>query len=599
LSDSNESRLKYLHGLNQLSRVLQQNLEIETVLQAVVEELVTLFGCDLALLGHPGDPDADVFTMPFQAVRAPYATLTRDPVPLIPSARAALRDALASTEPLVYGPEDPFVQECAISGVQHPQSLVLVMVRPRVGAPWCFEMHQCSHRRVWLEHELNLFRDIGVRVGDVLSNLLLHREQKRTAEALAATNARLESSLHQLVDAQKALRESEDRLRHAQKMEALGRLAGGIAHDFNNLLTVIGGFGSLASEIAARQAHEPLQAHLHEILKASDRAQTLTAQLLAFSRRQSLNPTVADLNAILKDMHQLLSRLLGDDVEVVMNLEPRLNQARIDRGQMEQVILNLAVNARDAMPLGGRCEVSTRSVDHEGQPFVSLSVRDNGVGMTHEVMSRVFEPFFTTKEVGKGTGLGLASVFGIVTQSGGTIAVDSAPGEGATFTIRLPAETARAAAAAGVRPEPIGQEGGCERLLLVEDDASVRRLLAQVLERSGYQVIFAADGQAALELDRNVTDGLDLLITDLLMPRLGGVELARRMQLRRPGLRVLFVTAHAGDQRSLATPVGDLLEKPFAPDTLLDKVREILGRPSAAASIPSAGSLNRLARGYA
>jgi two-component system cell cycle sensor histidine kinase/response regulator CckA len=361
-----------------------------------------------------------------------------------------------------------------------------------------------------------------------------------------------------------ARKELEEQLRQSQKMEAVGRLAGGIAHDFNNLLTAIKGYGEflLADLPENAGTHRDAQ----EIVAAADRAATLTRQLLAFSRRQTLAPQALYLNTVVKELEGLLRRLIGEQVELVVELGEEVLPVRADRGQLEQVVMNLAVNARDAMPDGGRLTIATQS--RHGS--VELAVRDSGVGMAAEVRSHLFEPFFTTKEPGKGTGLGLATVYGIVEQSGGTIEVESAPGRGSTFTIVLPAiaETLRAP-----EPAPVPPLASAGRVLLVEDEDLVRALVREVLERGGYDVLEAADAGEAIELAHSADD-IDLLVTDLVLPGMSGSVLAERMARERPALRVLYTSGYV----DVSQDAADVLEKPFTPEDLLRKVGELLGR---------------------
>ncbi len=368
----------------------------------------------------------------------------------------------------------------------------------------------------------------------------------------------------------------EDQLRQSQRMEAIGLLAGGVAHDFNNLLTVITGYSGLALE-SIGPGHK-LRAMIEEIQRAGDRASLLTQQLLAFSRRQSLRPEVLDLNAVIAGMYNLLRRLIGEDIEIVTRMNPDLGRIQADRGQIEQVILNLAVNARDAMPQGGKLILTTTGVDLEEKvgPQVLLCIEDTGSGMDEATRSRIFEPFFTTKEKGKGTGLGLATVHGIIQQSGGHIGVSSEPGRGTRFEIYLPCtsegvEEHKDFAAAG--------EEGSETILLTEDEPALRALVRRTLARYGYQVLEASHGEDALEVTRRHPGPIDLLLTDVVMPLMSGRELASRLVALRPATPVLFMSGYdeeAVADRGLADSSFQLLHKPFTPDGLARKVRETL-----------------------
>jgi two-component system, cell cycle sensor histidine kinase and response regulator CckA len=390
-----------------------------------------------------------------------------------------------------------------------------------------------------------------------------------------------------------AERQLEDQRRQSQKLEAIGRLAGGVAHDFNNLLTVILGYselalGQLESEVSAEQIPEVRQ-HVDAIREAGQRAAALTKQLLAFSRQQVLEPKVLDLNEIVSRMEAMLRRLIGEDIILTSVLAPQLSPVRVDPSQLEQVILNLAVNARDAMPAGGRLVLETGMVEvretrktlhGEVQPghYVRLSVCDSGSGMSPEVQARIFEPFFTTKAPGQGTGLGLATVYGVVTQSDGWISVSSTVGSGTRLDVHLPATGAPAHSAAE-RSDSGRQLAGRETILLVEDEDAVRVLTRAALERWGYRVLEAEDGEAAGRLANDHPGQLDLLITDVVMPGINGRQLAEKLVTERPALKVLFVSGYTEDavvRHGIADRSTNFLQKPFNLSILGAKVREIL-----------------------
>ena len=357
----------------------------------------------------------------------------------------------------------------------------------------------------------------------------------------------------------------------AQKLESIGRLAGGVAHDFNNLLTAITGYSSLLLERAKDDAE--LAHDLGEIHRASERAAQLTRQLLAFGRRQVLQPRAVDLNQVLAETGSLLQRLLGEHVELELRPAPGLGTVRVDAGQIEQVIVNLAVNARDAMPDGGRLTISTRELEVDGVDVVELEVRDTGIGMDAETRAQIFEPFFTTRATG--SGLGLASVHGIVLQSDGEVSVESEPGLGSSFRVRLPRVSEPAVAQAPKTPSTRRQ--GSETILLVEDENVVRALAQRVLERCGYTVLACADGAEALRVAEG-EEHIDLLLTDVVMPGLRGHEVAERVTASRPGVKVLYMSGYA-DEALLGRAAIDqraLIEKPFAVDALAERVREAL-----------------------
>ena len=380
----------------------------------------------------------------------------------------------------------------------------------------------------------------------------------------------------------------EAQLVQAQKMEAIGRLAGGVAHDFNNLLTVIIGNASLL--LMGLDEKDPLREDLEEISDAGDRAASLTRQLLAFSRKQPLRLAVLNLNEVITDMNKMLKRMIGEDVEVLTSFESDLISVKADPGQMEQVIMNLAVNARDAMPCGGKLTIETKNVyldeaywqeyDLEAKPgpYVMLAVSDTGVGMDKETESHIFEPFFTTKKKGVGTGLGLSTVYGIVKQMGGYIWVYSEPGQGATFKIYLPGvETA--AEPAKRKPNHLKRFEGSETILLVEDDKSVLNLARKVLKQQGYSVIEAQNGEDAFKVAEAHAGPIHLMTTDVVMPGMSGMELAQRMGPLYPGLKVLFMSGYTDDaiaHHGVLDPGIAFLQKPFTPEGLAQKVREVL-----------------------
>ena len=367
----------------------------------------------------------------------------------------------------------------------------------------------------------------------------------------------------------------EEQLLQSQKMEAVGRLAGGIAHDFNNLLTAIIGYSDL---LARRVKGTPrLEHNVGEILEAAERAAGLTRQLLAFSRKQVLQPRVLSLNAAVTDIENMLRRVIGEDIQLLTALAGGLGQVRADPTQLEQVILNLAVNARDAMPRGGKLVLETANVDVDDARYVMLAVSDNGVGMDAETQSRVFEPFFTTKEPGKGTGLGLAMVYGIVAQSGGSIRVDSEPGRGTTFKVLLP----RVDEPPTVDPPPAERPAGrgCETVLVAEDEDGVRSLICEVLRGLGYRVLEAPRPELALDLMAAEGAPVRLLLTDVVMPGMDGRQLAERLTARQPGLRVLYISGYTGEaiaRHGVLEHGTQLLQKPFTPEALARKVREVL-----------------------
>ena len=430
----------------------------------------------------------------------------------------------------------------------------------------------------------------------LIAGVLQRRTERMAEESLRrekAYYASVMASLNQRKQTEEALRQSEDHLRQSQKMEAVGRLAGGVAHDFNNLMTVVMG----RTELLLNRLDEadPLRRNAEEIKRTAERAVSLTQQLLAFSRKQVLTPKVLNLNSVVANMDRMLRRLIGEDIDLVTVLGPALDRIKADPSQLEQVIMNLAINARDAMPSGGKLTIETANA-YLDQPYarnhpsvlpgnyVMLAVSDNGTGMDTETQARIFEPFFTTKEQGKGTGLGLATVYGIVKQSGGYIWVYSEPGWGTTFKIYLPrvSDTVEVSEPA---PVPV-RAYGSETILLVEDEAGVRELTREILQMNGYTVLEAAHGPEALEVCHQYPGTIDLMVTDVVMPQMSGAELSQQATALRPAMKVVFISGYA-DRAIVRHGILEAdtlyLQKPFTPDALARKVREALdGRETVA-----------------
>ena len=394
-----------------------------------------------------------------------------------------------------------------------------------------------------------------------MTRTLRHWHQEASNQA-----ARVQENYDNFRNAQNALREREEQLRQAQKMEAIGRLAGGVAHDFNNLLTAILGYADFLAEDVPAESRPDVE----NIQKAGRTAIALTRQLLAFSRQQVIQPELVDVNTVVSNTDKLLRRLLREDIVVRLRLEPDLPSIKADPGQIEQIVLNLAVNARDAMPDGGTLTIATSSEPSRAV----LTVGDTGCGMTDDVKARMFEPFFTTKPFGKGTGLGLATVYGIVQQTHGTIDVDTVPGRGTTFRISLPAvEAAGAKAADGL--DDAADHGGSETILVVEDNDSVRALTTEALSRGGYRVVEAANGEDALRVAHQHAGTIALVLTDIVMPVMGGRALASRLRALYPGLKIIFTSGYM-DEKSAVEPGVPFIHKPFSPPSLLRCVRGVL-----------------------
>ncbi|MFO0579357.1 MAG: ATP-binding protein [Polyangia bacterium] len=409
--------------------------------------------------------------------------------------------------------------------------------------------------------------------------------------ALALSNARLLTAVqHELAEhkrTREVLEQTEDKLRQAQKMEAVGRLAGGVAHDFNNILSVVLGYSEQL--LVHLRPGEPMREEVEEIQRAGSRAAELTRQLLAFSRRQVLTPRICSLNTIVQGMEKMLRRLLGEDVELSIFLDKGLYLCRVDPGQIEQILINLAVNSRDAMPQGGQLSIETSNASLDEAyvarhpeatvgPHVMLSVTDTGTGMDHETQARCFEPFFTTKPKGVGTGLGLATVYGIVKQSGGCIWLYSEPGKGTCMKVYLPRANERQPDAEPVSSRP-ARLTGTETVLLVEDEAQVRALVRSILRRAGYHVIEAANAGEALLLCEQHGARIHLLLTDVVMPRMSGRQLADRLCALRPEMKVLYMSGYTENaiiHHGVLDSGLHFLPKPITPEPLLRKVREVL-----------------------
>jgi CheY-like chemotaxis protein len=368
-------------------------------------------------------------------------------------------------------------------------------------------------------------------------------------------------------------------------MEAIGRLAGGVAHDFNNLLTVITGYSELL--LTSGGVNDFTRSALEEIKKAAERGGSLTRQLLIFSRKQKLLPKSVNLNELVANMEKMLVRLIGENISLVSVPQPDLGLVRADVGQFEQVLMNLVVNARDAMPEGGKLTIETSNVnlntsqvDLTPGPHVLLAVTDTGVGMDPETQTHIFEPFYTTKEAGKGTGLGLATVYGIVKQCGGAISVYSEPGRGTTFRIYLP-RVDQPIEEVAPPPETVHSLHGSETVLVVEDDAEVRRLICEILRTRGYQVLVSTKGDEALQLARSHAGPIELVIADVILPEVGGPDVVRQVQQLRPGIRALFISGYADEavlRHGMVEPGMMFLSKPFMPEELARKVRDVLAR---------------------
>jgi signal transduction histidine kinase len=557
LFEDTHARLAQMRRLAELSQLVTSSLDQRRVLDFVADAALDLLRGDLARLWLvEGDDDR----LRLAASRARGELPAEGGVEILPAGaglagwvvqqrRSRSAPDLLS-DPLVFQ-KDWFVKAGIVSQLVVPlvagdEAIGALVVSTRV-------------RRVFDQEDIELMEIFAAKAAIALSNARLYREAQEAYDQLAR---------------------AQDLLMQAQKMDAVGRLAGGIAHDFNNLLTVIIGRLDAALDVLPRD--DARRADIELAAGAAERASGLTRQLLAFSRRQALAPAVTDLNVIVRDVAQLLRRLIGENIELGTTLASAPTPVRADRGQIEQVIVNLVVNARDAMPAGGRLTIGTASVDIATPPptgvdappgaYVRLTVTDSGHGMDPETRRRVFDPFFTTKDIGRGTGLGLATVYGIVKQHEGYVAVDSAPGAGATFRIYLPRVEGDVVTAT---PASVPRAEGWETILLVEDEAEVRAVARQALENAGYRVIEASVPTDALRIAAEWPQPIHLLVTDAMMPEMTGRAVADAVRQVRPGVKTLFISGYTEE---VADAPGDFLGKPFTGRALAGKVREVLDR---------------------
>ncbi len=446
----------------------------------------------------------------------------------------------------------------------------------------------------------SLSRVLGVKSGQTLADflalcsreLLLERAGRESlwiSLTWTETDGFIEGLIEDVTErrrSERSLRSHDEKLIQAQKMESIGRLAGGIAHDFNNMLTAIGGYTDLI--LSSLPASDPLQQPAQEIRSAAARATALTRQLLAFSRKQMLQPRVLDLNLVVSNIEKVMHRLIGEHIDLSTRLAAKLGRIKADPGQLEQVLLNLAVNARDAMAKGGRLEIETSNRDFaENDPtrpevlepgaYVQLTVRDNGTGMDKITADLCFEPFFTTKPPGMGTGLGLSTVYGIIQQSGGHVEVDSGLGRGSEFRVFMPRVEDPIDTDSGKVFEGSGK--GTETILLVEDEELVRKMIRMILKTNGYDVLVASDPEEALRLAAEHGGTIHLMLTDVVMPKMNGEELARQLCPQRPDMKVLYMSGYTDHalvrDGAIAADIA-FLQKPFKPHTLAKKVREVL-----------------------
>jgi PAS domain S-box-containing protein len=573
LQEANERAIREYERLVEriatLGQILGQARELESIFRALREFTVASVPCDGMVISlHQPDESARKATYCWvDGAERDMADLNSIPVKSGLTGRAMKSGTIVIDNEYQknISPSYIVVGKCEEGSI--PQSALSAPMIARGRIVGCIEIQSYEHQAYKTEHSTAMKMAANLAATAVENVELLEREQ-----------------------------ENAEQLRQSQKMDAVGQLAGGVAHDFNNLLTVITGYSELG--IRGMAADAPMRRNLEEIKKAGERAASLTRQLLAFSRKQMFQEQMVDLNSVVADMDKMLQRLIGEDIDMVSLLEPDLCQIKADPGQIEQVLLNLAVNARDAMPRGGKLTIETSQalldqdyfkshLKADTGRYVVLAVSDTGTGMDAETKKHIFEPFFTTKGVGKGTGLGLATVYGIVRQSGGNIWVYSEPGKGSTFKIYLPIAEESALAEIDAQPKEIPQGRGT--ILLVEDEDSVRNLACEILAMKGYRVLTAANGADALKVSADYLEPIDLMLTDVVMPHLGGRELAEQMALIRSETIVLYMSGYTDDavvRHGVLDDEMPFLQKPFTPDTLARKVGELLekGRGSASRS---------------
>jgi PAS domain S-box-containing protein len=569
LYEESERRRRAAESLADVERLLSQSLDPEEVGQRIVESVRELFGTVSASLLRLETVGGEVAVLAESGeVNSAFGKQMRLTGKTGIVGRAVRkRQPIAIANFLAKGGGAPPTNE---AGMQEGTSYRSVLAIPLIHQHQVIGVLAIIDRpgRIFSQEEIRLAQAFADQAATALENAHLYQELQRAYDKLSHT---------------------QDQLIQAQKMEAVGRLAGGIAHDFNNLLTVIMGRADLV--LSRLRGRDRLRRNLELILSATDSAAALTRQLLAFSRRQVLLPEVIDLNAVVVDVSTMLRWLIGEDIEVIIRLSPGLGHIKADPGQLEQVIMNLAVNARDAMPQGGQLTIETTNVVldeayaqmHLGVQigrYVRLTVQDTGRGMDAETQAHIFEPFFTTKDPGKGTGLGLSTVYGIITQSRGHISVTSAPGQGTTLTIDLPHIDDSLASIPPDLPQTSPPQG-TETVLLVEDEGTVRSVAREVLQMVGYTVLEAATGEEALQRVDQHSSTIHLLLTDVVMPGMSGRELAERLIVEYPALEVLYLSGYTDEaiaHHGLLRAGIELLHKPFTPDALARRVREVLDK---------------------
>ena len=549
--------LRFLDAMELVARALRQSSDLEEMLRAVLDQILEIFACDRAWLLHPCDPEAAEWGVPMERAREgwPGAFRLGMRVPTDEDAAAVFAEALGTDRALAYDESSgrSMPEEVAVAfGVQ---TQMAIAIRPSNGPAWLLGIHHCATAPVYTAAEQRMFEGIADRMADALDSMLLLRD----------------------------LQERERQIAQLQRAEAVGALAGGVAHDFNNKLLVILCYAELLRE--ELPGGHP---YIDQVVGAADGAADLTRQLLAFSRRAVLQPRPVDLGAIARSSAGLLRKAVGVGVQLRVSEAPERAVGLADPGQLEQVVVNLVINARDAMPDGGTISIETGAVDLDAADpdrppelttgrYATLDVVDDGAGMDEATRERIFEPFFTTKERGKGTGLGLSMAYGVARQSGGTLTVSSAPSEGSRFRVWLPATDQPSAEVSGGFA-PVSSRGGTERLLLVDAEAGVGEVTARVLRGRGYDVTFASSSAEALAL-LQAGERFDLLLTEVLLSGLDGVELGQQALALQPSIQLTFSTGYSGvaiERLRTSGAARRLLQKPYTPDRLLAHVRGVL-----------------------
>jgi PAS domain S-box-containing protein len=573
-----EAHYQELKVLHDISQIILSSQDLKTVLGEILDKTLSLGSFDLGvirLLDPSGEFLEPVANRGYRDLKNvdKHPKHTKDP-----TTGRIIAQVITYKKPRVEEnvPECNGLRTFKAEGIQ---SAIVVPIRVKERGLGTIQLGSRSPRK-FQENEIRLLEAIGNQIGITVQKARLYEDTIQAYEQLKTTHERM-------IQTEEALHQSEEQLRQSQKMEAIGQLAGGIAHDFNNLLTVIKGYSQLS--LLDIQENVPLKENIEEIQKASERASNLTRQLLAFSRRQILDFKVVNLNTIIEDLDKMLHRILGEDIELKYILAEKIGKVRIDPGQIEQVIMNLAVNARDAMPSGGRLiiETSDEELDlayahtHVATTpghYIRLTVSDTGFGMSPEVRDRVFEPFFSTKEKGKGTGLGLSTVYGIVKQSGGNIWVYSEPGKGTTFKIYFPRVDAPLEEWM-IKGDVQGIPCGTETILVVEDEENVRELTLRILKKQGYRVLEARDGNEALLLFKGKGESIDLILTDMVMPGMSGRQLVDQLKTIHKDLKMLYMsgyTENAITHEGILEEGTNYIQKPFTLEKLAMKVRQVL-----------------------